>query len=76
MPTYFVIRELCSGYYWKDFELNDFVYEYLTDAHNIPEECIECVDVSQKINKVEITLIEDKKIFQEDWYYCLLRYCS
>lgn len=76
MPTFFVINELNEGYSWEDFEFCDFAYDYAVDAHNIPEECIENIDVSLDLKKVEITLVEDREIIYEDWYYCLIRFAS
>ncbi len=76
MPTFFVINKLDDGYCWKDFELYDFAYDYAVDVHNIPEECIDNIEVLSELKKVEITLFEDKEIAQEDWYYCLLRYAA
>lgn len=74
MPTYFVINNLEDEYTWKDFEIQDLIYDYAYDVHNIPEEYIDCIDVSSKSKKVEITIVEDKNIIDEDWYYCLLKY--
>ena len=74
MPTYFVIKHLNDQYTWKDFEVCDLVYDYAMDTLNIPEECIEYIDVSVESKKVEITIFENKDYINEDWYYCLLQY--
>ena len=76
MPTYFVIKELNDEYTWKDFEVCDFTYDYALDALNIPEESIECINISTKEKQVEITIVEDRSILNEDWYYCLLKYAA
>ena len=76
MPTYFVVKELSDQYTWKDFEMADLVYDYAADVLNIPEECIEFIDVSIKSKKVEITILEDSEYINEDWYYCLLQYSA
>ncbi len=76
MPTYFVIKELSDQYTWEDFEISDLVYDYAVDTLNIPEECIEYIDVSTKSKQVEITIIENSDYIREDWYYCLLQYTA
>lgn len=76
MPTYFIIKELSDQYTWKDFEMCDLVYDYAQDTLNIPEECIESIDVSVKTRQVEITIFEDTDLVNEDWYYSLLQYSA
>lgn len=76
MPTFFIIKELNGEYTWKDFEMCDLAYDYALDEHNIPEECIESIDVSVKAKKLEITIIEDNEFLHEDWYYCLLQHSA
>lgn len=76
MPTYFIIKELNDQYTWKDFEVCDLAYDYVQDTLNIPEECIESIDISTKSKKVEITIVEDRDFINEDWYYCLLKYVA
>lgn len=76
MPTYFIIKELDDQYTWQDFEMCDLIYDYAQDTLNIPEDCIESIDVSPKLKQVEITIVEDKDLLNEDWYYCLLPYAS
>ena len=76
MPTFFVIKELDAGYCWMNFEFNDFVYDYATDVHSIPEEYIDNIEALPESQKVEITLFEDREIVSEDWYHILLRYAA
>ena len=76
MPTYFIIKELNDQYTWKDFEVCDLAYDYAQDTLNIPEECIESIDVSTKAQEVEITIVEDKEFINEDWYYSLLKHAN
>ena len=76
MPTFFTIEKLNAEYSWKDFELCDLAYDYAVDIHNIPEEYIESIDVSIELEKVEITLVEDKTIIHEDWYHSLLHHAA
>ncbi|MBL1244536.1 MAG: hypothetical protein COA39_009145 [Sulfurimonas sp.] len=76
MPTYFIINELDDQYTWKDFEICDLSYDYALDTLNIPEECIESINVSTKLQRVEITIIEDRDFLNEDWYYSLLQYSA
>ena len=54
----------------------DVIYDYATETLNIPEECIDYIDVSTKSKKVEITIVENREYINEDWYYCLLKYVA
>jgi hypothetical protein len=69
MPTYFILTKLQEGYTWKDFELLDFDFEYAVDVLGIPDECLESVECTGR--ELEITLVQDKTIVAEDWYYAL-----
>lgn len=76
MPTFFIINKLDGEYEWADFEYCDLGFDYATDIHDIPEECIEDVNILIGDKKVEITLYEDSSIVREDWYHTLLQYSS
>lgn len=75
MPTFFVFKGLEDGYDWYDFEMAGLGLDYATDVLNIPEEYLESVELVTQ-DKIGITLIEDKSIFREDWYHCLLPHAA
>lgn len=76
MPTYFVIETLEDGYEWRDFIMNDLSLEYAIEVLEIPESSIESIEFIPNPNRLEITISEDYRFIQDDWYYTLVPFAS
>ena len=67
MEEYFILNQFEEGYHVEEFIYEDVLFEYATEALQIPEEKINQLNFYQ--NNLEVTLkdleIED---YKEDWF--------
>lgn len=75
METYFSINDFEDGWRSEEFIYDEVIFEYCTEALDIPEDKIE--SVSYNNNSIELILHDlDNEDINDDWYVNLHKICA